>query len=109
MESNIFHLKKLKELRKKNNLTQEEMSKILNLGSTTYKNYENNVNQPSIETLIKLADYYHITLDELVGRDCESINLNALNKNESYLIRKILQMNEQEILRTTAFVMGLTE
>ena len=109
MENDIFYLKKLREFRKRKNLTQEEMSKILNLGSTTYKNYENKITEPSIDTLVKLADYFHISLDELVGRPTENVNLNALSENEAYLIRKILQMNDREIMRTKAFVMGLTE
>lgn len=109
MENDIFYLKKLREYRQNRKLTQEEMSKILNLGSTTYKNYENNITEPNIQTLINLADFYNISLDELVGREADTINLKYLNDNEAYLIRKILKMNELELAKTRAYVTGLTE
>ncbi|HIU06187.1 MAG TPA: helix-turn-helix transcriptional regulator [Candidatus Onthoplasma faecigallinarum] len=109
MEDNIFYLKKLRELRQKRKLTQEDMSKILNLGSTTYKNYENNITEPNIETLIKLANFYNVSLDELVGREADTINLKYLDENEAYLIRKILKMNDLELAKTRAYVTGLTE
>lgn len=109
MEDNIFYLKKLREYRQNRKLTQEEMSKILSLGSTTYKNYENNITEPNIQTLIKLADFYNISLDELVGRETDTINLKYLNDNEAYLIRKILKMNKLELAKTRAYVTGLTE
>ena len=96
-------------MRKKKNLTQEEMSKILNLGSKTYKNYENRITEPSIETLVKLADYFNVSIDELVGRETDTINLKYLGENEAYLIRKILKMNQLELAKTKAYVMGLTE
>lgn len=109
MENDIFYLKKLKDFRKSKEISQEEMSKILNLGSTTYKNYENNITEPSIGTLVKLADYFNVSLDELVGRNSEILNLKFLNETESYLIKKILKMNELELAKTKAYVMGLTE
>ncbi len=104
MEDNIFYLKNLKELRRKSNLTQEEMSKMLNLGSSTYKNYENNVTEPSIETLIKLADFYHITIDELVGRPTNLINKMALNERERTIIDKILAMNDKQQELTELYI-----
>lgn len=109
MENDIFYLKNLRELRKRKNLTQEEMSKILNLGSTTYKNYENKITEPSIETLVKLADYFNVSIDELVGRETDTINLKFLNETEAYLIRKILKMDQLELAKTKAYVMGLTD
>ena len=99
----------LKEKRKKMGLSQIEIAKFLGVDNSTYGKWELEKAEPNIENLIKLADYYHVTLDELVGRPTENVNLNALSENEAYLIRKILQMNDREIMRTKAFVMGLTE
>ena len=48
--------------RKANNLTQEELSNLVS-------NYENGISTPDIYTLVKLADIFDITLDELVGRE----------------------------------------
>ncbi len=104
MEDNIFYLKKLRELRQKRKLTQEEMSKILNLGSTTYKNYENNITEPNISTLIKLADFYHVSLDELVGRPTNLINKMVLTEREQSIIEKVLNMNNKQQELTELYI-----
>jgi len=58
----------LKKLRKERNLTQHEISNIINVKQNSYSQYENNLRQPDIETLIKLANYYKVSLDYLTGR-----------------------------------------
>lgn len=55
--------------RKANNLTQEELSKQLGGSKNLVSNYENVISTPDIYTLVKLADIFDITLDELVGRE----------------------------------------
>ena len=55
--------------RKTNNLTQEELSKQLGGSKNLVSNYENGISPPDIYTLVKLADIFDITLDELVGRE----------------------------------------
>lgn len=55
--------------RKANNLTQEELSKQLGGSKILVSNYENGISTPDIYTLVKLADIFDITLDELVGRE----------------------------------------
>ena len=55
--------------RKTNNLTQEELSKQLGGSKNLVSNYENGISTPDIYTLVKLADIFDITLDELVGRE----------------------------------------
>lgn len=54
--------------RKSLNLTQEQLAQRLNGKKSLVSNYENGYSTPDIETLIKLADIFDITLDELVGR-----------------------------------------
>lgn len=58
----------LKELRKENNLTQTELAKKINISQRAYSFYENGEREPSIETLINLAEFYKIPIDVLVGR-----------------------------------------
>ena len=55
--------------RKSINLTQEQLAKQLNGKKSLVSNYENGHSTPDIETLIKLADIFDISLDELVGRN----------------------------------------
>lgn len=60
--------KKLKELRKGENLTQQELAETLNIGRVNYTRYETDAVRPDYETLILLADFYNISLDEIFGR-----------------------------------------
>ena len=99
----------LKSFRAKLNLSQAELSKRINIPTATLFNYELGKCVPNIETLIKLANFHNVSLDELVGREADTINLKYLNDNEAYLIRKILKMNELELAKTRAYVTGLTE
>lgn len=58
----------IRNLRKDNNKTQEELAAYLNMTQTNYSKYElGKINIP-IEIFIKLADYYDTTVDYLVGR-----------------------------------------
>jgi len=62
-----FHTR-LKELRIQENLTQEKLSKILFVPRSTFASWEVGVNPPSIDSLIKIADYFDVSIDYLVGR-----------------------------------------
>ncbi|WP_288935438.1 helix-turn-helix domain-containing protein [uncultured Acidaminococcus sp.] len=58
----------LKFLRKKAGMTAEEVADILGVKKRTIFAYEKNDVKPSYENLLKLADYFNVTLDFLVGR-----------------------------------------
>lgn len=60
-------MQKLKELRKYSGKTQEEIAKILNVSRQVYANYENSINEPSLESLIKLAGIFDVSVDYLLG------------------------------------------
>lgn len=60
--------RKLKELRKNEELTQQNFADILNISRVNYTRYETGKVRPDYETLIKIADFYQISLDELLGR-----------------------------------------
>ena len=59
---------KLKELRTAENLTQTALAEKLNISRVNYTRYETNASRPDFETLIAIADFYDIALDELFDR-----------------------------------------
>ncbi len=59
---------KLKELRTAENLTQTALAAKLNISRVNYTRYETNVSRPDYETLIAIADFYDISIDELFDR-----------------------------------------
>ena len=56
----------LKVLRQQNNKSQNDIAKLCKTTTATVSRWENGVNEPDIYTLILLADYFEITVDELV-------------------------------------------
>lgn len=60
----------LEELRSDKKMTQKDLANVLHVSVGTISNYERDVYYPEIEKLINLADYFHVTIDYLLGR-CE--------------------------------------
>lgn len=59
---------RLKQLRSENNLTQAQLADILGIAKTTLAAYEQGKSEPNIELLIKMADYFCVTVDYLIGK-----------------------------------------
>lgn len=59
---------KLKELRKDNAAFQKDLAAILGVTIRQYQRYETGEQEPSIDGLLALADYFDVSLDYLVGR-----------------------------------------
>lgn len=60
--------KRLRDLREDNDLRQRELAEILNVSQTTYSRYESGeLDIPSV-ALIKLADFYKVSVDYILGR-----------------------------------------
>lgn len=58
---------RLKELRIANNMTQNELSQALNFSRYSITNWELGRSYPDIQSLMKLATYFDVTIDYLVG------------------------------------------
>jgi transcriptional regulator with XRE-family HTH domain len=67
---------RITQLRKQQNLSQDELAKKAEVSRTIIGNYERNTNSPSIEVLIKLARVFNVSVDFLIGEG----QLSALDK-----------------------------
>ena len=61
----IFRLKELRETRK---ISQIKLAMDLNMAQNTISRYENEVREADYKTLILFADYFHVSVDYLLGR-----------------------------------------
>lgn len=59
---------RLKALRLRQNKTQEDMATLLGITRQAYGKYESGKNEPDMSSLSKLADYFEVTADYLMGR-----------------------------------------
>lgn len=66
MKNNLKNV--LREQRKKVKKTQTEIAKVLHVSQRVYSDYEKGKCEPSIDTLINMAEYFQIPIDVLVGR-----------------------------------------
>ncbi len=65
----------LKEQRELANLTQGELARQTGLTQAAISRWEDDLRIPSIENCIKLADFYKISLDDLIGREFKEKSL----------------------------------
>ena len=82
----MFH-ERLKQIRKSRNVTQSQVSAMLEISTRNYQSFEYGQCKPSFDTLIALAEYFDVSLDYLVGRIDE-------NKGESESTKEISGKNQ---------------
>lgn len=82
-------IKNLKTLRNQRGISQKTLAEIIMVSQQSINKYENHNVEPDIETLIKIADYFQVSLDYLVGRNFHSENL---TKNDIDMSREELLM-----------------
>lgn len=94
---------KLKELRKETETTQKELADFLNVRNTTVSAWEVGASEPDLTTLLRIAEFFNVTVDELLdgvssdGFDKNDINTQNIHMNNLKLLRKKHQMTQQQV------------
>lgn len=82
---------RIKELRQARHMTQVELAKEMGLTKQCVCNWENGNIAPSIEMLMRLADFFCVSTDYLLGRDDnQSLGVEGLNPAEIVHIQQII-------------------
>lgn len=81
----------IKYLRESNNLTQEEFSKLIGVSRSALANYERNFREPDYDILIRIATYFKVTTDYILGIDI------CLNEKQKLILEAIKRINEEDI------------
>ncbi len=97
---------RLKELREKLNISQSELARRIKMPQSTYSHYEKGPNEPDIETLIKLADFYKVPIDAIVGRNFMNINFGKFSDLHFELVSRIANLNEAECQKLLGYLDG---
>lgn len=74
--------KRLRELRKKSNMTQQELGHAINVTKVSVCCYEKGTRVPSLETLIDISNLFKVDLDYLIGNDAYVV---SEDNNELFL------------------------
>ena len=67
----------LNKTRKSQGITAQQMADYLNISLRSYRYFESNDRQPSLQTLVKIADKLNVTTDYLLCRDCKKSEANT--------------------------------
>lgn len=99
---------RLKELQKDSEYTIEENAKRLNMPKSTYNNYLIGARQPDINTLIKLADYFGVSMDYLLFRSWDN-KIGYIPEDKIDTIKKLLSLNERQFDKANSYIEALVD
>ena len=81
----------LKELRKSHNLTQTELGLRVGLSKAVVSKYETGMGYPTFDVLIRIADYFGVTTDYLLGvSNGKTIDVSSLTETQVETIHRII-------------------
>lgn len=101
---------RIKELRLKSGLTQKETAKKLQLETVTYHGYENEKRQPDINTLIKIADFFNVSLDYLCNHKTENVyDWGQINEEQKKAIELLLELDNNELNQVIGYIKGISD
>lgn len=102
-------LEKLKEMREYEGLTQEEVAKILKVARSTYAGWEIGKDIIPLKKLNILANFYHTSLDYLIGRSPTLEEVREIQKiNTSVVSQNLKEFRESKHLTQKEFAEVLT-
>ncbi|WP_158077360.1 LexA family protein [Caenibacillus caldisaponilyticus] len=78
---------RLRSLRKQQKKTQQDLANLLGISRQAYSNYETGQREPDIESLKKLADYFGVSIDFLIGHNISKIMEQAIPFDEKNMTR----------------------
>lgn len=88
-----------KELRTANKLTQDDMANFLNISRSSVGMYEQGKREPSYEMMEKIADYFNVDIDYLIGRKETTERIptmsNAFNERLEYYLNNSDEINKK--------------
>lgn len=83
---------KLKDLRKRKNITQKMLADRLGLASSAICSYESGTRYPSYETLIKIAGIFKVSTDYLLGIDNRKyIDITELSEKNTEIVSSLVE------------------
>ena len=98
---------KLLELRKSKNLLQREVAFACGITTAAYGSYEKGDREPTLETLSKLADFFGVTVDGLLGRTPQLFDDARVPKTE---VQDLFdQLNSGEQARVIGYMENMLE
>ena len=94
----------LRTLRERHDMTQEYLGKLLNVTQSTIAYYESGKKQPTLETLIIIADYFEVSTDYLLNRTNFISTTSEISKPDSELLNKINKLSDENRKEIASYI-----
>ncbi|HIS79717.1 helix-turn-helix domain-containing protein [Anaeromassilibacillus sp. An200] len=83
---------KLRQLREDKGLTQQEFASLLDMNRATISHYESNLSYPCADVLVKMANFFHVSVDQLLGRSGISVDVfDGLTEEQIQSVQEIMR------------------
>ena len=103
-------MNRIKELRQQKQLDQKDLAQIMQIGKGSISNWEVGRTEPSVEYLIKLANYFEVSVDYLLGHSNEVGIIEtgaALSNDEQELLNLYKRMSSGNKNKLLGYAQGL--
>lgn len=100
---------RLENLREKHGYSKKEMSSKLGFTNNVYGSYERGVRRPSLETTIKLADIYDVSIDYLIRGEKYKSNDTNMPEDLTQLLQTIKDLNPEPRKKLLEFLQLMQE
>lgn len=87
---------RLRKIRMEKKVTQRKLGKHLGFGATAIVNYESGRNEPAIDNLIKLAEYFRVSVGYLIGSEEDAVQKSLLTQQEQELFAAYARLSPKQ-------------
>lgn len=84
-------------------MTQEDLAKALNIGTSTIAMYENNIRKPSYKMLLKMVDFFDVSIDYMAGEKEDFQTIEGVS-NIVKILNKLDADEQQQIIDFVQFL-----
>jgi transcriptional regulator with XRE-family HTH domain len=92
-----------KQLRNEKGITQEKLADVLNVNSRTISRWENARTMPDFDVLIELADFYDVSIEELLNGGRKEDNMDKQTQETLHSIADYTNAEKERLLKNQHF------
>ena len=102
---------RLKNLREERKISQQKLAIELNVSQASISKYEKGLAEPDIPMLCTIAEFFHVSVDYLIGRTSTRNNLSAipLDDREQALLQHFNALTENQKEKVEMYILGLLD
>lgn len=96
-------------LRKKLKVSQQTLAKKTGIPQSSISSYETGKTGPDANALITLADFFHVSMDILAGRNFQGVDFSRFTDEKYALLSKIADLSLSDCAKVSGYIDALNE